>query len=86
MPITGEEGVKPEDDLFALAEMHKNDEVKPKLYVGIGRQDALYESNQRLLPALKDCGYDLTYRESDGTHSWAFWDEYIQYALEWMFG
>ena len=86
MPITGEEDVKPEDDLFALAEMHKNDEIKPKLYVGIGRQDALYESNQRLLPVLKDCGYDLTYRESDGTHSWEFWDEYIKYVLEWMFG
>ena len=84
--IAGEEGVKPEDDLFALADMHKNDGLKPELYVGVGRQDALYESNQRLKSKLEECGYALTYRESDGTHSWAFWDEYIQYVLEWMFG
>ena len=30
--------------------------------------------------------YDYTYRESEGTHCWKFWDEYIQYVLNWMFG
>ena len=84
--ITGGEKVAPEEDLYELADIHKYGEIKPRLYIGCGRQDMLYESNQAFLPKLKECGYDLTYRESDGNHNWAFWDEYIQYVLEWMFG
>ena len=35
---------------------------------------------------LTDNGYNLTYKESDGVHCWEFWDEYIQYTLDFMFG
>ena len=69
-----------------LIEKHKNDSVKPKLFIGIGKQDGLYDQNQPFRKVLTDNGYDLTYRESDGVHSWEFWDEYILYTLEWMFG
>ena len=35
---------------------------------------------------MDELDYDFTYRESAGTHCWEFWDEYIQYVLEWMLG
>ena len=35
---------------------------------------------------LADEGFSVVYRESAGGHSWEFWDEYIQYVLEWLCG
>ena len=85
--IFGEgQAVPDEDDLIKLVDAHKNDKVKPGIFIGIGRQDGLYDQNVRFKKILEDNGYDLTYRESDGVHCWEFWDEYIQYTLQWMFG
>ena len=78
--------VKREDDLFALAEQTADKQNAPRLYMGIGTEDFLYEDNQKLKAHLESLRHDLTYRESEGTHNWKFWDEYIQYVLEWMFG
>ncbi len=85
--IFGEgQAVPDEDDLIKLVDAHKNDKIKPGVFIGIGRQDGLYDQNVRFKKILEDNGYDLTYRESDGVHCWEFWDEYIQYTLQWMFG
>lgn len=75
-----------EDDLFKLVSYHKDDGVKPDIYIGIGRQDGLYEQNQIFKQFLSENNYNVTYRESDGAHNWDFWDEYIKYVLQWMFG
>ena len=86
-PIFGDDLIVPDsEDLFALAtELDKKD-VKPRIFMGVGKQDYLYESNQRLKAHIESLSIDYTYRESDGIHSWVFWDEYIQYVLEWAFG
>ena len=86
-PIFGDDKCVPDsEDLFALAtELDKKD-VKPRIFMGVGKQDFLYEANQRLRAHIEPLSIDYTYRESDGIHSWAFWDEYIQYVLEWAFG
>ena len=86
VPIFGEDGAVPEDDdLFKLAEKHRDDPNKPSLFMGVGTEDFLYNENLRFRDKLRELGYDLEYRESHGNHSWEFWDEYIQYVLEWMF-
>jgi esterase superfamily len=85
-PIFGEELIVPdEDNLFQIAMAHQSDAIKPKVFMGVGTEDMLYEENVRFQAALKENGYDITYKESVGTHSWEFWDEYIQYVLAWMF-
>ena len=85
-PIFGENVDIPDsEDLFALSRELEKRSVKPKLYMGVGRQDFLYEHNQRLRRHIEALDLDLTYRESDGIHSWVFWDEYIKYVLEWAF-
>lgn len=75
----------PEDeDLFKLAVMHNNDAVKPRLYMTVGTDDFMYDDNVRLSTHFKGLDYDYQYVETDGTHSWALWDETVQQALCWM--
>ncbi len=86
-PVFGEEIIIPdEEDLFFLAEKTNIDPLKPKIFMGVGTEDFLYESNVRLKERFEQLDYDYTYRESKGVHNWEFWDEYIRYVLEWMFG
>lgn len=85
VPIFGDvEKVDPQEDLFCLAKQQDSNPNKPRLYVGIGTEDFLYEGNTRFRQLLEGLHYDFTYRESPGVHCWEFWDEYIQYVLEWM--
>lgn len=86
VPIFGENTSIPDSDsLFKLAEKHADDTDKPRLFMGIGTEDWLYEGNVKLKEHFERLGYDLTYRESAGVHCWELWDEYIQHALKWMF-
>ena len=85
VPIFGDvETVPPEEDLFYLTKAHDGDACKPRLYVGIGTEDFIYDADVRFHRWMEGLHYDLTWRESPGTHSWEFWDEYIQYVLQWM--
>ncbi len=80
------EFVPPEDNLFILAEKCADNPNRPRLFMGCGTEDGLYRENVAFRDKLNALGYDFTYRESHGVHCWEFWDEYIQYVLEWMFG
>ena len=87
IPIFGEEMVIPdEEDLFYLAEKTNSNPDKPRVFMGVGTEDFLYEANVKLKEKFETLEYDYTYRQSSGSHNWEFWDEYIQYVLEWMFG
>lgn len=86
VPVFGEGAEIPdEDDLFYLAEKTNANSLKPRIYMGVGTEDFMYKDNVALKEKFHSLDYDFTYRESAGTHSWVFWDEYIQYVLEWMF-
>lgn len=85
VPIFGKEmEIADNENLFTLAEMTNENPNKPRIYMGVGTEDFLYEDNQNLKKKFEALDYDFTYRESAGEHTWAFWDEYIQYVLEWM--
>ena len=73
-----------EEDLFCLAEKTNSNAQKPRIFMGVGTEDFLYQSNVKLKKKFEQLDYDFTYRESSGIHNWAFWDEYIQYVLQWM--
>ena len=78
-------GVTDEDDLFSLAGKCANNETRPRVYMAVGLSDFMYNENIKLRDHIASLGYDLTYCEGPGVHGWDFWDEYIQYALEWAF-
>ena len=86
VPIFGENmDIHDSENLFKLFEKHADDVNRPRIFMGVGTKDFLYEDNVKLKKHIESLNYDFTYRESAGTHSWEFWDEYIRYALEWMF-
>lgn len=84
--IFGENGSLPdEDNLYFLAEKTAKHKNRPGLFMAVGTDDFLYAENTAFRDRLRELGYDLTYMEGPGNHSWEFWDEYIQYVLKWMF-
>lgn len=86
-PIFGDDIAVPnEDDLLYLCDCAKDSPERPRVYIGIGTEDFLYDNIQPVRLKLEENGYDFTYRESAGAHTWEFWDEYIQYVLKWMLG
>ncbi|MBQ9770330.1 MAG: esterase family protein [Lentisphaeria bacterium] len=75
-----------EDDLLGKAKaLAGSGKEMPRLYMGCGTEDFLYDVNVEYRDKLQAMGYDLTYRERPGVHSWDFWDVEIQTALDWMF-
>lgn len=76
--------VPKEEDLFELAKACESNPVKPRIYMGEGFGDFMYEENIRLKNLFETLDYDFTYVESEGVHNWAFWDDYIQRVLSWM--
>jgi enterochelin esterase family protein len=71
---------------FKSAEVYENADAKlaaqfakkPALYwIGIGRDDFLYDANTIYRAKLDDNGYRYTYYESDGGHCWRNWRVYL---------
>ena len=56
----------------------------PRLYQACGTEDFLYADNLSFRDFARDLGVDLTYEEGPGSHTWQFWDTYIQRAMDWM--
>ncbi len=87
VPIFGEELTVPDsEDLFYLAEETDKKALKPRVYMAVGTEDFLYKDNVALKEKFESLNYDYTYVEAPGAHTWEFWDEYIEKALEWMLG
>lgn len=79
--------IKPEDNLFYLVEktalLPKTQ--LPKVMVTCGTEDFLYAHNIRFRDTIQALPYEFSYREWPGTHEWGFWDQSLQYALEFFF-
>ncbi len=72
------------NDLRFLAGQAAQAAEKPRLYQCCGAGDFLIEDNRRYRDFIQPLGFDYTYAEGPGEHTWAFWDEYIQKVLDWM--
>ena len=68
-------------------EIYKNYESKlqrqfsadPALYwIGIGKDDFLFESNVEFRKMIDDAGYNYEYVESEGGHTWRNWRKYLK--------
>lgn len=84
--IFGEDVIIPDDeDLFLLSQNKNNLTPKPDLYMGVGKDDFMYEDNVKLKEHIEKLDYNYTYNESEGAHNWEFWDREIVNVLKWMF-
>lgn len=71
-----------DDVLLKLAEKAGIRNVKPKIYMTIGKQDFLYEPNQDFSREMEELGFDFAYETWDGGHDWNFWNESLKKAME----
>ena len=72
-----------ENDLFHLMEENAQAPHKPRLYVACGTEDFLYPSYTAFKAYAQEIGLPATFEEEAGyTHEWAFWDLFIQKALD----
>lgn len=72
-----------EEDLLAVAgRLAESGKPRPKLYAWCGTEDPLvYQDHPGACAELKRLGYDITYEESPGDHSWGYWDEQIKRVI-----
>lgn len=70
-------------DLFAELRRKVAAGVKlPKMYLWCGTEDGLINVNRNYRDLLTELGVEHTYEESEGDHSWHWWDMHIQSALK----
>ena len=59
---------------------------KPALYwIGIGREDFLYQQNADLRQHFGEKGYPYTYVETEGGHIWRNWRIYLTQFAQLLF-
>lgn len=58
----------------------------PKIFMACGTEDFLLDRNRDFSRFLLENNIAHEYRESAGVHDWRFWDEYIEKAMEWLYG
>ena len=72
-------------DLFALAKKVKESGASaPRLFISCGTEDSLLVGNRKAKGEFERLGFDLSYEEHPGAHTWEYWDEHIQRVLEWL--
>ncbi len=75
-------------DLYALVRKNHQQGIKfPKMYIWCGTEDrpGLLEGNQIFHALLNELNIEHFYKESEGDHSWQWWDLHIQDALRFLF-
>ena len=71
------------DDAYCLASGLGESAKNLRIYQTCGRQDSLYEANQRLRTILEKAGLkEYYYEDWDGDHEWGYWDVAIQKFLK----
>ena len=74
-----------EDRLLERLQEHvKSGAPLPRLFACCGTEDFLLEDNRAAVASMRELEVDIQYEEGPGIHSWAFWDGWIQRALQWM--
>jgi enterochelin esterase-like enzyme len=66
------------DQVKHIAQLKALIASKPKLYwIGIGKDDFLFETVTKLRALYDEVGLQYTYRESEGNHTWKEWRLYL---------
>ena len=72
-------------DIFALTKKAKSEGAPlPRLYAWCGTEDTLLPINRAFDEHLSSLGIPHLYEESEGDHSWKWWDLHIAPALSWI--
>lgn len=73
-------------DVYALVKKnHAAGLPFPKLFLWCGTEDPLILNNHWMRDLLEELGIEHSYSESEGDHSWKWWDLHIQDVLKFFF-
>lgn len=74
-------------DVYALARKNAEEGIPfPKMYLWCGESDGLLCANREMHDLLDELQVPHAYEESEGNHSWKWWDLHIQDALRYLLG
>jgi len=74
-----------EHDVYYLTEKNHAAGIQfPKMYMWCGESDGLIEGSRKYSQLLDSCNVPHLYEESEGNHSWKWWDLHIQDALKYL--
>ena len=74
-------------DLYHLTRMKKDEGIMfPKFYFWCGTEDILIRINREYHDLLTELDVEHCYKESEGNHTWKWWDLHIQDALKYVLG
>ena len=74
-------------DLFYQARRNAETKTKvPNIFMWCGTEDSLLECNRSYDKLLTELGIFHEYRESEGDHSWKWWDKHIVDGLDYILG
>ncbi len=74
-------------DLYHMARENKKNGIEfPKIFIWCGTEDSLIHFNREYDELLTELDIPHVYRESEGDHSWKWWDLHIRDGLEFLFG
>lgn len=83
--IFGEPGNRTKHTVeYAAERLVSEGRLKPEIYIVCGTEDHHIECNRTMQNTLTDMGFDVTYKEPPGGHTWEFWDKEIQHFLDWL--
>ena len=77
-----------EHDVYEIVRRNYKEGKKfPKMYIWCGTEDepGLLKTNQVFHSLLNELGIEHFYKESEGDHSWKWWDMHIQDGLRYLF-
>ncbi len=76
-----------DNDLFALLSHRVNEKADlPPIYMWCGTEDSLIGINREFHSKLTEASVAHLYEESEGDHSWQWWNMHIRDGFEYLFG
>ena len=70
--------------VWSAKQLKENNREIPEIYLTVGREDFLYRNNRKLCEEFNELGLDVTFKETEGGHSWDLWKESIKDVLDWL--
>lgn len=76
-----------QNDVYYLAQkVKKEGKPLPKIQLWCGTEDPRLGESQTMRDHLLSLGYDVYYSESEGDHTWVYWDQQIALAIPRLLG
>jgi len=73
-------------DIYELTRRnHAEGKPFPKMFIWCGTEDTLLPANQKYHQLLNELNIPHSYGESEGDHTWGWWDLHIQEVLAFLF-